>query len=188
MQSTTVVEKGIRSLTGQWAGRFIWAAVVQGALASFWTLFIVSPFTVPAASRVIAGGGAGTWLFVGYSLYLVIGVVAVAVTAVFYMYIERILGKVYTGVAKYLAWTHLVLMNAGVAGATWLMMTAGYLGGSAGLPTNVGGGGLDPGKIHEVIAAFPEPIFYFVLLAIAGVMAGGLGYLISSMSRQPLAP
>lgn len=188
MQTTTEVEKGIRSLTGQWAGRFIWAAIVQGAFAVLWTLFIVSPFTVPAASRVIAGGGAGTWLFVGYTLYLVIGVVAVAVTAVFYMYIERILGKVYRGVAKYLARTHLVLMNVGVAGATWLMMTAGYLGGAAGLPTNVGGGGLNPGQIHEVISAFPEPIFYFVLLATAGVMAGGLGYLISARSRQPLAP
>ena len=33
-------------------------------------------------SKVIAGGGSGTWMFTGYIIYLVVGVVAVAVTAI----------------------------------------------------------------------------------------------------------
>ncbi len=189
MQTTHGVEKGIQSLTGKWAGRFIWASVVQGILAVAWTLFIVNPWTVPAAAMVIASGSAGTWLTVGYTLYVMIGVVAVAVTAVFYMYIERILGRVYHGATNYLAWVHLILMNAGVIGATWLMMIGGYLGGAALLPGKVGGLGWNGGQVHEnILQYYTEPVFAFVLLAIAGVMAGGLGYLLSARNRQPISP
>ncbi len=188
-QNTRGVEKGIQSLTGKWAGRFIWASVVQGVLAVAWTLFIVNPWTVPAAAMVIASGSAGTWLTVGYTLYVMIGVVAVAVTAVFYMYIERILGRVYQGATNYLAWVHLILMNAGVIGATWLMMVGGYLGGAALLPVKSGGLGWNGGQVHEnILQYYTEPVFVFVLLAIAGVMAGGLGYLLSARNRQPISP
>jgi hypothetical protein len=62
-------------------------------LAVIWTGALFGPWTTPSASRVIAGGSAGTWLFVGYSLYMIIGVIAVAVTAIFYFYIEGVQGK-----------------------------------------------------------------------------------------------
>ena len=189
MQRTTEIERGIRSLTGKWAGRFIWAAVVQGVLAVAWTLFIVNPWTVPAAAMVIASGSAGTWLSFGYTLYVTIGVVAVAVTAVFYMYIERILGRVYHGATNYLAWAHLLLMNVGVNGATWLMIVGGYLGGAALLPVKSGGLGWNGGQVHENILKFyTEPVFAFVLLAIAGVLAGGLGYVLSMRNHHPISP
>lgn len=187
MQRQGQVERGIQSLTGKWAGRFIWTSVIQGVLAVAWTLFIVSPWTRPSPAMVIASGSAGTWLSVGYTLYVMIGVVAVAVTAVFYMYIERILGRVYRGVTNYLAWTHLILMNAGVVGATWLMMLGGYLGGAALLPAQVGGLGWNGGQVHEnILQYYTEPVFAFVLLAIVGVLAGGLGYVISARGDKPV--
>ncbi|MGA1974049.1 MAG: hypothetical protein ABSG92_00205 [Conexivisphaerales archaeon] len=111
------------SLTrGNWAGRFIWASIVQGLFAVLWTLFIVDPYLTYGPSKVISGGGAGTWFFVGYITYVLVGVVAVAVTAIFYFYIESVLDKVYRGLTSYLAWAHLILMNVGVAGACFLLM------------------------------------------------------------------
>lgn len=188
MQTPRGVERGIQSLTGKWAGRFIWASVIQGVLAVAWTVFIVNPWVTPPPAMVIASGSAGTWLTVGYTLYIMVGVVAVAVTAVFYMYIERILGKVYHGATNYLAWGHLVLMNAGVIGATWLMMIGGYLGGAALLPKAVGGLGWNGGQVHEnILQYYTEPVFAFVLLAIAGILAGGLGYLIRVRSHEPMS-
>ncbi|MCS7127513.1 MAG: cbb3-type cytochrome c oxidase subunit I [Thaumarchaeota archaeon] len=99
-------------------------------------------FLRPEVSRVIAFGSAGTWFTVGYTTYLIVGVVAMAVTALFYHYIENVLGKPYTGIANTFAWLHLVLMNVGVVGATW-MMIGGYQGGAAMLPPAVGGGGME---------------------------------------------
>jgi len=189
VQTSIQAEKAMQTPTGKWAVRFVWASVVQGAIAVAWTVFLISPWTIPAAPRVIAAGGAGTWLFVGYSLYLMVGVLAVAVTAVFYMYIERILGKVYRGIARYLAWSHLILMNVGALGATSLMMVAGYLGGAAALPTNIGGQGLNAGQVHaNIMVVYPEPIFYFAGVAVLGVLLGGLGYILSARGRQPLLP
>ncbi len=163
----------------QWASRFIWASIIQGLLAVIWTALIALPILTPSISRVIAGGGAGTWFFVGYSMYIVVGVLGVALTALFYFYIESIQGKVFTGISKALAWAHLILMNLGVIAATWLMMITGYIGGRAALPTTVGGLGLKPGEIHGQIAAFPEPIVAAIIVLGAGVLLGGLGYVLT---------
>jgi len=169
---------------GKWTGRFIWASVIEGLFGVIWTLFITNPFVSVSASRVLAEGGAGSWLFTGYSLFLTVGVAAVAVTAMFYHYIESVQGKPYRGVTNYLAWGHIILMNVGVMGATFLMMWAGYAGGVASLPTTVGGGGLNPGQVHEqILHVYPEPIFYFVLIAVLGVLMGGLGYVIAGRRK-----
>jgi hypothetical protein len=135
-----VLQRKMQTLKGKWMPRFIWAAVLQGLFAVVWTLFIVSPYTTPSPSYLIAGGGAGTWFTMGYLLYIMIGVLAVAVTGLFYFYIEDILGKVYTGLTSGLAWAHYVLMNVGVAAATWSLMYYGYLAGVALLPATEGGG------------------------------------------------
>jgi hypothetical protein len=36
---------------------------------------------------VIAAGGAGTWFTFGYVMYVVVGVIGVAVSAIFYYYL-----------------------------------------------------------------------------------------------------
>ena len=119
---------------GKWAGRFIWAAVVQGLILTIITVLIVEPqsyFNINSyysPSKVIAGGGGGTWLFTGYILYLTVGVIAVAVTAMFYFYIEGVSSKVYHGLTNYLAWGHYIFMNVGVAGSM-LLMILGWLHG-----------------------------------------------------------
>lgn len=181
----------MQTLQGKWAGRFIWAAVIQGLLATVITIMVLDPLQYVTGqadyfspARVIAGGSGGTWFFTGYISYLVVGVIATAVTAVFYFYIEGVQGKVYKGLTNYLAGAHLVFMNVGVAGAMFLMMWGGYLAGWAATPAASGGGGLNAGQVHEQILGWlPNPIGALILLATIGALLGGVGYVIRSRTN-----
>ena len=151
--------------------------MVQGLIAVVLTAVIALDLLTPSVSRVIAGGGAGTWFFVGYSMFILVGVLGVALTALFYFYLESILGKVYKGIAKGLAWAHLILMNVGIIAAAGLMMVAGYRGGRGQLPEGVGGLGLNPGAGHmDILAIYPVPVSIAVLVLALGVFLGGVGY------------
>ncbi len=178
---------------GKWAGRFITAAVIQGLLATVVTVLVLDPFQYLAGTplywkyyspaMVIASGGGGTWLFTGYISYLVVGVVATAVTAIFYWYIEGALGKVYKGITNYMAWGHLLLMNIGVTGSMFLMMWGGFLAGWTAGSTNNGGLGT-PGAVHsQVLGWMVEPIGAFILVAALGALLGGLGFLLRSRMK-----
>ncbi len=169
----------------RWANRFIIAAIIQGALAAGLTawLLAISEAWLPgyATSKVVAGGGAGTWLFVGYLVYILLGPIAVAVTALFYQHLETNLNMVYSGWTRLLAWGHIVLMNVGVVGATFLMMWAGYFGGA--LNASLLAKGLTPGaasgQVHtQIMQYYPPYIAVFIGLALLGALAGGLGYVI----------
>ena len=181
----------MQSVQGKWAGRFIWAAILQGLVAVVVTVMVIDPLTLInqkaayfAPAMVIAGNGAGTWLFTGYISYLVVGVVATAVTAIFYFYIEGIQGKVYRGFTNILAWGHLVFMNVGVLGSMLLMMWGGYVGGWAAAATQTGGGGETALQIHEtILGQLTYPIGAFVLLAAVGAILGGLGYVVRSRQK-----
>jgi hypothetical protein len=169
---------------GKWAGRFIWAAVLQGLLAVIVTILIIEPLSYfginwyYSPSKVIAGGSAGTWLFTGYISYLVVGVIAAAVTTVFYFYIEGVMGKVYGGLTNYLAWAHFILMNVGVAGAMFLMMWGGYMGGR-GIAE-----GLTPYQVHvQYLGQLVDPIGAFIILAALGAVLGGLGFILRTRMK-----
>jgi len=176
---------------GKWAGRFIWASVIQGLIAVIATVLIVEPWTALGVnsyyspSKVLAGGGAGTWMFTGYISFLIVGVVATAVTAVFYFYIEDIQAKVYKGFSNILAWGHLLFMNVGVAGAMIIMMYQGYLAGVAAAPVSSGGLGYNDGQIHVNILSWTvNPIGALILVACLGAVLGGLGYFLRSASKK----
>jgi hypothetical protein len=175
---------------GKWAGRFIWAAVAQGLIITIATILIVEPLSYLninwyfSPSRVIAGGGGGTWMFTGYILYLTVGVIGVAVTALFYFYFEGVQGKVYHGLSNALAWGHFILMNIGVAGSMLLMMYGGYIAGYDATPVASGGLGYSDLQIHVLdLSKVEDPIGALVLLAAIGVILGGLGYIIRSRQK-----
>ena len=157
------------------------SAILQGAIVVGLTIFLVlSQISIlkPEISRVIAAGGAGTWFTFGYVMYIVVGVIGVAVSALFYYYLENERKTQYHSVtSKALAWTHLILMNIGTSAATGLMMLSGYLGGAAMLPINVGGKGFNAGQAHEILAPYVEPISAGILLIMAGVICGGIVFL-----------
>ena len=171
-----------------WTRRFITAAIVQGAIIVGLTVFIIFgeiSILEPGVSRVIAGGGAGTWFTLGYVMYIVVGVIGVAVSALFYLYIERVLKKKYKdhNGARVFAWIHLILMNIGTTVAMALLMLAGYTGGAAMLPTSVGGLGFNAGQAHEVLAPFVEPIAIAILVLIFGIICGGIGFLVVNRKK-----
>ena len=177
----------MQPLKGKWMPRFIWAAIVQGFFAVLWTLFIVNPwyqiFGSVAPSRMIALGSAGSWFTFGYILYIMIGVIAVAVTGLFYYYIEDILGKPYRGTTNLLAWLHFVLMNVGVAASTWALMYAGYQGGSY-LAIHGVANGTAIGYTHvNILQPWVTPIGYLVGIAALGALLGGLGYVLRSRMK-----
>jgi heme/copper-type cytochrome/quinol oxidase subunit 1 len=163
---------------------FLYAAMAQGAIAAFITFLGafgdqlgLYPVSV---SRVIASGEAGTWFIMGYVMYMIVGVVAMAVTSLFYFYIENIQGKVYKGAAKALSWVHLILGNVGVAGTAILAMVGGYLGGAAMQPTQYGGMAYTTGQVHvHILQFYEQPVAAFLALALIGFAAGGLGYILA---------
>lgn len=184
-------KKKMEATHGKWAGRFIWAAVIQGLIMTVVTIWILDPpqyFTGKtnyfSPAMVIASGSGGTWFFTGYISYMVVGVVAVAVTAIFYFYLEGIQGKVYKGFSNILAWCHLIFMNIGVAGSMLIMMWGGYNAGYALAATQEGGLGETPLQVHlTILGQTVDPIGGLILLACIGAMLGGVGYIIRSRAK-----
>jgi hypothetical protein len=169
------------------AGYFIYAAIVQGGIAAVITFlgaFGSEIGLLPVAvSRVIAGGGPGSWFNMGYLVYLIVGVVGMAVTSLFYFYIETVQGKKFKGVTSALAWIHLALGNVGVAAASLMAMYGGYFAAVAIMPTTVGGLGGEPSAAHEVLVNFADPIGIAIGLALLGFFAGGVAYLLAMQSK-----
>jgi hypothetical protein len=159
------------------------AVIVQGAVIVGLTIFLVLgqiSIIKPEVSRVIAGGGASTWVTFGYITYIVVGVIGVAVSSLFYHYLaERRSGGGFGRVFNALARTHLILMNVGITAAASMLMLAGYHGGAAMLPPDSGGQGFSAGQAHEIIAPYFVPIRVSILVLMAGVIAGGVGFLMA---------
>ncbi|MGD0318524.1 MAG: hypothetical protein ABSB56_02350 [Nitrososphaerales archaeon] len=115
--------------------------------------------------------------------------IAVAVTAIFYFYIEGVMGKAYKGLSNYLARGHLILMNVGAAGAMFIMMWGGYMAGWALASASSGGAGPSALQVHEqYLGQTVDPIGAFILLACIGALMGGLGYTIRSRAQWVLLP
>ncbi len=169
---------------GKWTSRFIYAAIAQGFAAFVITALIVLPIVNPTPSKIIAAGSAGTWLTVGYLAYLTVGVMGVALTALFYHLMESTMHKKFTGLTNGLAWTHFVLMNVGVVAATWMLMYAGFLGGAGLMATSSGGGGLNAGQVHLIINPYVNPIGYAVIALGLGVLLGGIGFVLTMRSKS----
>ncbi len=171
----------------KWANRFVIAAIIQGALAAAATAFLLydSQYGTPGAAKIVAGGGAGNWLTVGYLGFIIFGPLAAAVTSLFYQHLESNLRAPYTGISNVFAWLHLVLMNVGVTGATWLMWIGGWravnfistTGDSAFCKANA----TDPScSVHvQVLGPLVTPIAIFAIIALLGAFAGGIGYVMA---------
>jgi len=118
-------------------------------------------------------------------MYVVVGVIGVAVSAIFYYYLEKILAKSYDKRStKVLAWTHLLLMNLGTTLAMGMLIYVGYIGGAAMLPENIGGQGFNAGQTHQILSPFVEPIAITIIVLLLGVVLGGLGFLLT-YNRKP---
>jgi drug/metabolite transporter (DMT)-like permease len=77
-------------------------------------------------------------------------------------------------------------MNVGTAASMGMLMLAGYQGGAAMLPEAVGGKGFNAAQAHEILAPFVEPISAAILLLVVGIIAGGVGFLLTFKSSLQL--
>jgi len=180
-------EISVMATESKWATRFVWVAIIQGALSAIVTTFLVLGelgFMNPPVSLIVSATVPGVWIALGYLAYIILGVVGMAVTALFYQYLEVNLKSLYQGAPKTFAWLHLILGNIGVVGASWTIMYAGYLGGMASLPATLGGQGLSPLQVEELIRVdFVLPIAAFAGLSVLGIVFGGLGYIFVYRAR-----
>jgi hypothetical protein len=128
---------------------------------------------------VIASGSAGTWFLFGYIMYIVVGVIGVAVSSLFYHYLEKDMHRSYSSlIARIMAWSHLMLMNIGIVVTCGLLMYGGYAAGASMLPVSVGGKEFDEGQAHEILAPIVEPIGFAILVVCTGVLLGGIGFVV----------
>lgn len=167
-----------------WAGRFIGLTFILGGVA--WAIFSllvlgnvlagIGNFALgPASSRIVAGGGAGSWFTMGILSFLIVGVGGVGFTAFFYQYIEGTLGSPFAGWRRIGAWVHLIFGGLGSAGASLLMAWGGFQAGTALLGTDVGGGGQNAGYVHtNILNPIVVPIAALMGLALLGYLIGGI--------------
>jgi len=164
----------------KWANRFIVAAIIQGGVMAAMALVIVGMQITYTQINIIqflslSFGGTAKWFFLGIIFYLII-IVAVAVTALFYIQIEVFLKKKFSRTLNILASIHLIGMNVGGAGAMLIMTFAGLAG--TGLITLFTEGKLGP-KNPAIMDSFIEPIGGFIALLAIGVICGGICFIIA---------
>ena len=125
--------------------------------------------------------GLSNWFFLGYIFYLIL-IIAIAVTAVFYIHLEIHMGKKITGLKSVLAGIHLFGMNIGGAGTTIVMIYAGLAG--SGILDMVLNGitSRQSSPINSnvyILVQIILPISGFAGLLSIGVISGGLTYIIT---------
>ena len=116
--------------------------------------------------------GPAKWFFLGIMFYLIF-IVAIAVTAIFYIHLEVNLRRKISGMLDALAWVHLVGMNIGGPLATILMIFAGLSG--SGITSIFTEGKMGEQNV-EVLNTLVTPIAFSIGILSIGVICGGLAY------------
>ena len=164
----------------RWVDRFIIAAIIQGAIITVMSLFIVAVQMTNSDINIIqflslSFEGTAKWFFLGIIFHLIV-IIAVAVTALFYSHLEITLKKKFSKKQNILAAIHLIGMNVGGAGAMMIMTFAGMAG--TGLLSVFTEGKLGP-KYPAIMDEFIEPIGGFITLLAMGVVCGGLCFVLA---------
>ncbi|MFQ5970453.1 MAG: hypothetical protein ACE5J2_08170 [Nitrososphaerales archaeon] len=163
-----------------WGNRFIIAAIIQGGIITAMTLIIVGiqiTFTEVNIMQFLSLSfeGPAKWFFIGTIFYLIL-VVAVAVTAVFYNHLEINLNRKFFGASRILAWIHIIGMNVGGTGTSLLMIFAGLA--ASGVLSLFSKGEIGKENI-AIMDTFIAPIASFIGILGTGVICGGIGFILA---------
>jgi hypothetical protein len=171
-----------------WGNRFIAAAIIQGGIMTSMALSMVgSQFVLANKLNVIqflslSFEGPAKWFFLGIMFYLIF-IVAIAVTAVFYIHLEVNLKRKISGMLNALAWVHLVGMNIGGPLATILMIFAGLSG--SGIISIFTEGKVGQENV-EVLNTLVAPIAFSIGILSIGVICGGLTYTLTYIKGKTI--
>ena len=110
-------------------------------------------------------------------------IVAIAVTANFYIHLEVNLKRRISGVLSVLAWIHLVGMNVGGPLATMLMIFAGLSG--SGVMSVFTQGTIGPQNV-DVLNTLTTPIALSIGVLSIGVICGGLAYTLTYIKGKSI--
>src|SRR3954468_6091194 len=171
-----------------WGNRFIAAAIIQGGIMTLLAISMVgSQFIFASKANIIqflslSFEGPAKWFFLGIVFYLIF-IVAIAVTAIFYIHLEVNLKRKISGLLNILAWFHLLGMNIGGPLATILMIFAGLSG--SGIISIFSNGTIGPQNV-EVLSAFINPIALSIGILSIGVICGGLAYTLTYFKGKEL--
>jgi len=164
---------------GLWTSLFILSAIIQVAIISAVTIFLVTLQMMNTDINLMqflanSFEGPSKWFFFGYIMYMTL-VVAVSVTAIFYNQIEVNMKKQFTGFNKILAGIHLFGMNIGGTVSTMFLIWFGVEG--AGLPNLLSGNAVSIGSQSNFMEHFSEIILIFAGIFAVGILAGGIAFL-----------
>lgn len=180
------------------ANRFLGLTAFNVVLSVIFTAVVLDPFLCVSVSPGQFGchdnmvtSWPGTWLFISYFTWLIVGVVGAFGWAGLYYLGDKLRGK--TEVNTLFSRMHLLLFEVGVLGATACMAAVGYVGGGV---VATGGGAAVAAQsiavnIFPPLSNDPSSIFNdmpvvieaaFIVVAILGVLMGILNYVNSKPS------
>ena len=166
------------SIDAETASRyFLYVTIVNIMIAALVTAPVLDPqLGIP----IKINHWPGTWIFVAYFSFLIVGVLGMLAWAVIYYMLPRLLNK--AAVSRSLLYGHLLVTEVAVVGATGLMgIFPGYVGG-----TLVQQGFPDI-QVTRVVEWTVIPIGVFISLAILATLAGLANILLWTGSPEPRA-
>lgn len=174
------------------SNRFLGLTTFNVVLSVIFTAVVLDPFLCVSVSPGQFGcrdnmvtSWPGTWLFIGYFTWLIVGVVGALGWAGLYYLGDKLRGK--TEVSSFFSRVHMILFEVGVLGATASMAAVGYVGG--GVIATGGGAAVaaqaialnifpplsnDPASLFNDMPVIIEAAF--IVVAILGVFLGILNY------------
>jgi hypothetical protein len=173
----------------KWGNRFIITAIIQGGIMTSLALsMVMSQFIFANNFDMIqflslSFEGPAKWFFLGIVFYLIF-IVAIAVTAIFYIHLEVNLRRQISGMLNVLAWIHLIGMNIGGPLTTLLMIFAGLSG--SGVLTVFTEGKIGPQNV-DVLNALTTPIALSIGILSIGVICGGLAYTLTYIKGKMIS-
>lgn len=143
------------------------------AAAIFATPLLVPTFGLP----LIVGAFPGTWMVIAYLSFLAVGVLGMLGWSLVYFLSSRLMGKDQT--IKFLAISHLVIVELSVYGYAFTMSAAGWIGGQALRQ------GLSVAAVGFLIEPLVLPTGAFIALVLVGQSMGVLNILWTLRSPAP---
>lgn len=162
----------MKMMEQKWSRRFMVAAVIHGVGIAIWSgLFLLDGIGIPLnLSKIIAGGGVGTWFTVGYLLYVITGFLGMTAQGALYQYAASLTdGELHS---DRLALVHFGLMNIAVVGATWMLGYAGFIGGSLTLADRVT-------EVHVAVVGYVNPVGVCILIGVVAALVGAYNILMT---------